>query len=495
MKKTVVVGAWLAAALVWAVPVSAIPTHSEMVPPWAYQSISRLAQAGYVTLPEKIWTLDRMEFAHVLAEALTNLQDGQRLTSAETVAVDRTDADGEVETADSDRISGSGEAFSLATVPTEKDTKQGELLQAEFLHELAAIGYTAAQKPVGINMAQTGAPRPRASALPDSRPAADSPAGESAGRGGNRQDLSEDEIAQEMARSTFPPGKGNTPRFKLDGAVRADYGRHTGPQSIGERSRLRVRLYSDYNIDDNWHLLGMVEWEETLHGLKGSNNGRISLDRYYLEGYSGITLLDIGAFGSRQGEGNIYDSKFTGVRATVGDPVTYTLEAGTTKASHRVYNGRVSYRTVDQELWESGFYYFDPLYKSTRRRILMMNYRRPIGDFDLGLMYLRGWGDGAMKDGNGFVGTLSIGKEDSWRQGAQMGYLKYYHQPKSTYAAHTMNGMADYMDGFQGWGVGYTYTLRRDWLLSVELDRLQDLRTGAHNNTLWVALTYYFKLY
>ena len=100
-----------------------------------------------------------------------------------------------------------------------------------------------------------------------------------------------------------------------------------------------------------------------------------------------------------------------------------------------------------------------------------------------------------MRGGNGFVWILSCGREDSWRPGAQMGYLKYYYQPRATYVEHTMNGMADYMDGFRGWGAGYNYTLKKDWLLSVELYRLQDLQTHAYNNTVWVALTYYFKSY
>ena len=80
----------------------------------------------------------------------------------------------------------------------------------------------------------------------------------------------------------------------------------------------------------------------------------------------------------------------------------------------------------------------------------MLNYRRPIGMLDVGLMYLAGRGDRDMRSGNGFVWTLSCGREDSWRPGAQMGYLKYYYQPRATYVEHTMNGMADYMDGFRG---------------------------------------------
>ena len=271
----------------------------------------------------------------------------------------------------------------------------------------------------------------------------------------------DDEAAKKQAASTLPPRAISRPRFKLDGAARYDFGHHEGPQSIGSRSRLRLRLYPDYNIDNNWHFLGMFELEKILHGRKGSKDGNPVLDRYYLEGFTGITLWDIGAFGSTMAEGNIYDSKFIGLRARVGDPVEYTIEAG----------------------------------QADSRHIYMLNYRRPIGIFDFGAMYLRGRGRGPADNGNGYVFTLSWGKEDSWRPGAQMAYLKYYHQPASTYVEHTMNGMADYMHGFRGWGLGYTYTIARDWLLSVEIDRLQDLLTHDYNNTIWGAITYFFKTY
>ncbi len=305
----------------------------------------------------------------------------------------------------------------------------------------------------------------------------------------------DDEAAKKQAEATMPPRAVQTPRFKLDGAARFDAGQHNGPQSIGSRSRLRLRLYPDYNIDNNWHFLGMVELEKILHGKRGDKDGNPVLDRYYLEGFTGITLWDIGAFGSTMAEGNIYDSKFIGIRARVGDPVEYTFEAGETHPSHRAYNFKASYRTADRQLFEGGFYYFSPVYGGNSRHIYMLNYRRPIGVLDFGAMYLRGDGRGPADNGNGYILSLSWGKEDSWRPGAQMAYLKYYHQPASTYVEHTMNGMADYMHGFRGWGLGYSYTLAKDWMLNIEVDRLQDLMTHDYNNTVWGSITWFFKTY
>ena len=58
-----------------------------------------------------------------------------------------------------------------------------------------------------------------------------------------------------------------------------------------------------------------------------------------------------------------------------------------------------------------------------------------------------------------------------------------------------MNGVADYMHGFKGYGLGLSYTLTRDWVLSLEYDDLEDLQYGTRSRTLWAGLSYYFKNY
>lgn len=564
-------GAGVAALMLWAVPTTVIPTPSEAVPTWAYSSIRRLAQAGYVILPEKLWTLDRTQFAQLVSDALVNMEAGKRVLPQ--VAAETAEASAEMETGDGSRMEAlvssalsmglyalsedpqisrrmeyeaaglalkraerravtseerltalqakqkTADRKALPTAEREKiaadivqvegearryrrDVERLRMRQAYLAHVIGEV--QGEEKAKGQRPGTPAAAASSRGAAAQTSPAADTAEETEQGallRAEFERELTalgyfDDERAQAMASSTMPPGKGDeNARFKLDGAFRYDYGKHTGPLGIGSRSRLRLRLYPDLNLDNNWHLLGMAEWEKTLHGPKGSKDNRFKLDRYYLEGYSGITLFDIGVFGSNMAEGNIYDTKFTGIRAVVGDPVTYTFEAGTTTGSHRVYNAQFSFRTQDQQRLEGGLYYFDPVYEGARRRIFMLNYRRPVGMLNVGLMYLAGRGDRDMASGSGFVWTLSCGREDSWRPGAQMGYLKYYHQPRATYVEHTMNGMADYMDGFRGWGIGYNYTLKKDWLLSVELDRLQDLRTHSYNNTIWVALTYYFKSY
>lgn len=77
--------------------------------------------------------------------------------------------------------------------------------------------------------------------------------------------------ASTEVKAPKPPEK----RFKIDGEARVDYGAHSGYKSISDRSRARVRIYGNYNIDDNWHFISMLENEKILSG-KGRTAGWIS---------------------------------------------------------------------------------------------------------------------------------------------------------------------------------------------------------------------------
>lgn len=61
-----------------------------------------------------------------------------------------------------------------------------------------------------------------------------------------------------------------------------------------------------------------------------------------------------------------------------------------------------------------------------------------------------------------------------------------------------MNGTADIMrkyGGMKGIGIGYSYTVAPDLLWNIEYYHLYELDGGKNSNTIWTALTYYFKNY
>ena len=292
--------------------------------------------------------------------------------------------------------------------------------------------------------------------------------------------------ASTEGKAPKPPEK----RFKIDGEARVDYGAHSGYKSISDRSRARVRIYGNYNIDDNWHFISMLENVKILSG-KGEDSW-MGIDRWYLTGKVGSTQVDAGAFGSFLAEGNIYDSRFTGVRVSGKEPFSYMAEAGTIKQAGFAAAAEAS-TTHDIYTLGAGLYRFD-LKDRGERNIYMLNVHRPLGGlFDLGLMGLLGEDERTSE--KGYVVSLTRGKENTWQRGNAYYFLKYYHQPYTTYVLHTMNGLADYMDGFEGIGAGIHYTVKPDWLLQAEYYNLKDLEEGGRNHTFWLALSYYFSNY
>lgn len=292
--------------------------------------------------------------------------------------------------------------------------------------------------------------------------------------------------ASTEVKAPKPPEK----RFKIDGEARVDYGAHSGYKSISDRSRARVRIYGNYNIDDNWHFISMLENEKILSG-KGEDSW-MDIDRWYLTGKVGSTQVDAGAFGSFLAEGNIYDSRFTGVRVSGKEPFSYMAEAGTIKQAGFAAAAEAS-TTHDIYTLGAGLYRFD-LKDRGERNIYMLNVHRPLGGlYDLGLMGLLG--EDESRSEKGYVVSLTRGKENTWQRGNAYYFLKYYHQPYTTYVLHTMNGLADYMDGFEGIGAGIHYTVKPDWLLQAEYYNLKDLEEGGRNHTFWLALSYYFSNY
>ena len=310
----------------------------------------------------------------------------------------------------------------------------------------------------------------------------------------------EENAEQQLYASVLLPEKPE-PRLRIDTEVRADASRSGGIERADSRGRLRLRIFPDYNIDGNWHAAGMIEYEKYLYG-GGDDDGRLRLDRYYVTGKSGIVDTTVGVFSAVFAEGNIYDSKFRGVRLAAGAPVRYTLNYGKIDKAHEVAALSASYDTPFYGV-DAGMYRFDKINGATRN-IYMGNLRVPVGDFDFGAMLLHGV-DRAAGNGTGYVLTLAK-NGDGWSAGSLSYWLKYYRQPSSTYVSHTMNGMADYMSydasglgprrgGFRGWGAGLSYSLQRDLMFGLEYYDLFDLDTGRRSRTVWASLTGYFKNY
>ncbi len=311
----------------------------------------------------------------------------------------------------------------------------------------------------------------------------------------------EENANQQLYPSRLLPERLN-PKLKIDAELRADVSNSTGIESGDGHTRLRLRVFPDYNIDDNWHAIGMLEYKKILSGNAGKGDGKLVFDRYYLTGNIGIVKTTVGVFGASLAEGNICDSKFKGVRLSAGVPVRYTAYYGSMDRAHRVATLSASYDTPFYGV-DVGMYRFDKINNAVRN-IYMGNFRSPLGAFDFGAMILVGK-DKVAGNGTGYVLTLAK-KDFDWQPGALTYWLKYYRQPSSTYVSHTMNGMADYMSfdslapgprrgGFRGWSAGLLYTIQKDLMFGLEYYDLVDLDTAERSRTIWASLTGYFRNY
>ena len=304
--------------------------------------------------------------------------------------------------------------------------------------------------------------------------------------------------ARQQLSSNIPIADMPEQRLKVDTELRLDSGHSDGEHGGDTRTRIRARVYPDYDIDGNWHAKGMLEAEKFISGANSSDDAHAKIDRYYLSGKIGTFHTDAGVFGNMMAEGNIYDSKYKGVRLSTTDtPIKYTVEYGNLgyDDAQRSYDLLASYQGPDYRV-DAGYYNFD-YHNDIAQHVYMGSYRHNLGIFDLGGMLLYGKQDNAGGK-TGYVLSLGYNPQDSWRPYTWQSWLKYYYQPAATYVSHTMNGVADYMKmhgGFKGVGLGFNYTLPDNWALGLEFYSLSDLDYGHRSNTIWGSLTKTFKNY
>ena len=284
-------------------------------------------------------------------------------------------------------------------------------------------------------------------------------------------------------------------KYRISGEIRIKYVKHSGNDRWSWRdSELRSRLFLEGRINDNWHAFGMIE--STKHFLghdHGEKDDVFNDKRLYVRGMLGNAAITAGRYGYMLGEGNIFDSSVTGVTVNWGDSPEYEATVGKTKAKGGIASASVR-KTEDKADYGAGIHHFDADDWGTKTETIWNAYYNYYftKHFMLGGMYLgtsRGDEDGRH---NGFVAKAVWGNIQSWEPGSNEFDVRYYYQPKGTYVIHTMTGLADYMDGFQGFNVAYHHTLLQNLVLTLEYYRLRELTTGDKGNTVWGDLTYYF---
>ena len=258
--------------------------------------------------------------------------------------------------------------------------------------------------------------------------------------------------------------------------------------------QLRSRIYINGKVNETWDYHAMLENKQDFH--TNAEEGKTGFERAYVTGPIGGAKVTAGAFGNLMAEGNIYDTNFDGIKFEFGDVIKYSLLYGEAdiERDNKMFVATASYKDYDYDA-AVGYHrinYDEGNPADNTIWSAVGNY--DFGNYSLGAMYLRASQKDAHGDQNGYVLTFKHGRVKAWKAHTYEIYTKYYEQPVNTYLAHTMTGLAGYMDGFKGYCIGAQYALAENTILGIEYYDLRDKITDEKNKTIWTQVIFDFKI-
>ena len=258
--------------------------------------------------------------------------------------------------------------------------------------------------------------------------------------------------------------------------------------------QLRSRIYINGKVNETWDYHAMLENKQDFH--TNAEEGKTGFERAYVTGPLGGAKVTAGAFGNLMAEGNIYDTSFDGIKFEFGDVIKYSLLYGEAdiERDNKMFVATASYKDYD---YDAAIGYHRINYDEgnpAANTIWSAGGNYDFGNYSLGAMYLRASQKDAHGDQSGYVLTLKQGRVKPWKVHTYEIYTKYYEQPVNTYLAHTMTGLAGYMDGFKGYCIGTQYTLAENIVLGIEYYDLRDKITDEKNKTIWTQVIFDFKI-
>ncbi|SMC86650.1 tetratricopeptide repeat protein [Sporomusa malonica] len=278
-------------------------------------------------------------------------------------------------------------------------------------------------------------------------------------------------------------------KINIDGEIRYHYAVNSGSEKWNkDSSGIRAYLGADSRINKDWHVYSVLEGQKNIINY----NNKFELSRLYVVGKVGASTVKAGSFGYLMAEGNIYDSRFDGIRVDFGDPVRYTISYGETNDTKATYIATARYNDFDYNL-EAGLYHYQ-IDNGTHDRNTIWNIggNYNYSNFSIGAMYLGSSRKDSKGDSNGYVFSLKYGDLREYRPGTYNLFAKYYNQARGTYIAHGMNGKGSSMQGMKGYGLGINYTFAKDFVMGIEYYDLTDKISGGKGKTLWSQMTHYF---
>ena len=256
--------------------------------------------------------------------------------------------------------------------------------------------------------------------------------------------------------------------------------------------QLRSRIYINGKVNETWDYHAMLENKQDLH--TNAEEGKTGFERAYVTGRLGGAKVTGGVFGNLLSEGNIYDTSFDGIKLDFGDVIKYSLLYGNAdiERDNKLFAATASYKDYDYDAAVGYHHIKYDVGNPAANTIWSAGGNYDFGNYSFGAMYLRASEQDAKGDRDGYVLTLTHGRLKEWRAHTYEIYAKYYDQSVHTYLAHTMNGLAGYMDGFKGYSIGAQYAVAKNIVFGLEYYDLKDKITDEKNRTIWTQFIFDF---
>ena len=256
--------------------------------------------------------------------------------------------------------------------------------------------------------------------------------------------------------------------------------------------QLRSRIYINGKVNETWDYHAMLENKQDLH--TNAEEGKTGFERAYVTGRLGGGKVTGGVFGNLLAEGNIYDTSFDGIKLDFGDVIKYSLLYGNAdiERDNKLFAATASYKDYDYDAAVGYHHIKYDIGNPAANTIWSAGGNYDFGNYSFGAMYLRASEQDAKGDRDGYVLTLTHGRLKEWRAHTYEIYAKYYDQSVHTYLAHTMNGLAGYMDGFKGYSIGAQYAVAKNIVFGLEYYDLKDKITDEKNRTIWTQFIFDF---
>ena len=291
-----------------------------------------------------------------------------------------------------------------------------------------------------------------------------------------------------------------------------------------DQARLRTDIFFTGEVNDNWHYVAMLRNQEFFEGQNENGETDTDFQRAYLTGNIGVVKINAGRYNETIDDGNVYDTRVDGIKATVpfGDAY-FTAEYGK-MASFDSYDGFTSKgSSVADKFWltELGGTWgnFDMFanyvradnqtsmgLNNTDNSIWSIGTKYHTGKFGLGAMYIKGDDDtlkGAkdMKgnaaddyDDDGYVVKMTWAGANKANPGSWGLFAQYYDLGAPTVISHTMDGECALFkgEGFKGINVGGNVTVAKNMVAQINYYDLKGKETDEHARTIWSQLVVSF---